>query len=232
MGKDKLNFHDDLAEDNAYDLSKAKTSVVKIVHDPFKVVSDGDVEALLDLIQDPEKPLNVCKTRWSGVSLLHRAASQGWTDCCAVLIEHGAKLNEKSIWGWYTPLHMALGNGWEETAKYLVELGANIHARNKDREDCCDYAIRKGYKHLGQEFRPIMERMETQRLLKQRKERAEENRRRAEAAMASADEDGSSVEGGSIDSSIEAASLIPSTEDGSVGSSTSSKKKGGFGGLL
>ena len=227
MGKnDTLSFHDDLAEDNAYDLSKAKTSVIKIVHDPFKVVSDGDVEVLLDLIQHPENPLNVCKTRWSGMSLLHRAASQGWTDCCAVLIEHGAKLNEKSIWGWYTPLHMALGNGWEDTAKFLVEVGADIHARNKDREDCCDYAIRKGYKHLGQEFRPIMERMETQRLLKQRKMRAEENRLRAEAAMASASEDGS------VETSIEAASLIPSSEEASIDSNQSTKKKKGFGGLF
>ena len=73
--------------------------------------------------------LNVNQTRWSGVTLLHRyynilmsgnkycllrlivfviyhyndrAAENGFTDCCELLLEFGANINAKTTWGWYT----------------------------------------------------------------------------------------------------------------------------------
>ena len=116
-------------------LKNAGKSAVKIQHDPFKVVSDGDLANLCKLLEDPENPVSVNKTRWSGFTLLHRAASQGFTDICQVLLEYGARINQRTIWGWHTALHLALANGWEETAKFLISAGANIHELNKDKED-------------------------------------------------------------------------------------------------
>ena len=173
-------------EEAKYDLSKAKPSVIKVVHEPFKVVADGNVNLLIRMLNDEENPLRVNTARWSGFTLLHRAASQGYTEICEVLLEAGAKLNERSIWGWHTPLHLALANGWEECAKFLVTAGANIHSLNKDGLDCCDYAEKRGYRHLASEFRPQMIRLEGIRKIREKKERAAENQRKAAEAAAAA----------------------------------------------
>jgi hypothetical protein len=155
-------------------LKNAGKSAVKIQHDPFKVVSDGDLANLCKLLEDPENPVSVNKTRWSGFTLLHRAASQGFTDICQVLLEYGARINQRTIWGWHTALHLALANGWEETAKFLISAGANIHELNKDKEDMCDFAIKRGYKTMGQEFRATAQKLESARRMKERKQRAME----------------------------------------------------------
>ncbi len=163
-------------------LKSAKPSVVKIVHDPFKVVSDGELSTLLKLLNDPVNPVSVTKSRWSGFTLLHRAASQGNTDIVQVLLERGARINERTVWGWHTPLHLALSNGWDETAKFLINAGADIHAKNKDGDDMCDYAVKRGYKILGNEFRVIAANLESQRKLKERRIRAAEASRKNELA--------------------------------------------------
>ncbi len=108
------------------------------------------------------------------LTLLHRAASQGFTDICQVLLEYGARINQRTIWGWHTALHLALANGWEETAKFLISAGANIHELNKDKEDMCDFAIKRGYKTMGQEFRATAQKLESARRMKERKQRAME----------------------------------------------------------
>jgi hypothetical protein len=145
---------------NVYSLKRAAKSVIHIVHDPFKVVSDGNLAVLRSMLNDTENPLNVNKSRWSGFSLLHRAASQGHTDICQVLIEAGANINQRSVWGWYTPLHLALANGWVDTAEFFVLAGADLRALSKSKEDACDYAIKRGYKQLGLEFRGTMLKLE------------------------------------------------------------------------
>jgi hypothetical protein len=164
-------------------LKQAKPSAIKIELDPFKVVSDGDLANLYKLLDDENDPISVNKTRWSGFTLLHRAASQGFTDICQVLIEYGARINQRTIWGWHTPLHLALANGWEETAKFLIKAGANIHELNKDKETMCDFAIKRGYKTLGQEFKSTAEKLESQRKMEERKIRAiETSKKNAEIA--------------------------------------------------
>ena len=164
-------------------LRTAKPSVVKVIHDPFKAVAEGDIRTLRKLLDDPENPLNVNKGRWSGFSLLHRAASQGCTDICQILLENGARLNERTTWGWHTPLHLALANGWEETAKFLITAGADIDAKNKSKEDMCAYAAKRGYKLLASEFGPIARKLEGMRKLKERNARAiEVSKRNTELA--------------------------------------------------
>ena len=53
----------------------------------------------------------VNKTRWSGWSLLHRAAETGQTETCQLLLINGANINSRTALGWYTPLHVCLANG-------------------------------------------------------------------------------------------------------------------------
>lgn len=183
---------DELLHDK-YDTKKAGPSVIKVIHEPFKVVSDGNVDLLIRLLNDEENPLQVNMSRWSGFSLLHRAASLGHTDICQVLLEAGARMNERSVWGWHTALHLAVANGWEECAKFLVTEGANIHAVNKEGLDCCDYAEKRGYRDLAREFRPAMQRLEGIRKLREKKLRAAENAQRAleaQAALQAANDSG------------------------------------------
>ncbi len=171
-------------EHERYDTKRAGPSVIKVIHEPFKVVSDGNVDQLLRMLNDEENPLQVNMSRWSGFSLLHRAASLGQTDICEVLLQAGARINERSIWGWHSALHLAVGNGWEDCGKFLVTAGANVHGVNKDGLDCCDYAEKKGYRDLAREFRPAMMRLEGIRKLREKKQRAAENAARAAEAQA------------------------------------------------
>lgn len=209
-------------------MKSAKPSVVHIVHDPFKVVADGDLRTLCKMLEDTEAPLNVNKSRWSGFSLLHRAAVQGCTDICQVLIENGARINERTIWGWHTPLHLALANGWDETAKYLIIAGADIHAKNKDKENMCAFAEKRGYKILAREFEAIALKLEGNRRLKERRERAAElSKKNAEQAALALIEEGNAA--AAITAKKEQLLLEvppePESDTDSVLSSPKSKKK-------
>jgi len=153
---------------------KQQSSVIPVTHDIFNVVKEGNLQVLDQMMKEPD--FNVNLTRWSGFSLLHRAATEGQTDVCDMLIKAGARVNQKSVWGWYTPLHLALANGYEDTAKYLIEQGANVRAKSKWKEDCCDYAQRRGFKELAAQFRLRLARYEMQQLADARKQRAEKSR--------------------------------------------------------
>ena len=91
-------------------------------------------------------------TRWSGWTLLHRAAELGNIEICKILIEGGADINIRSVWGWYTPLHLALGNGWLECALFLWERGAKNQLVNKNKLVPTAYGIQRGYVVASREF--------------------------------------------------------------------------------
>lgn len=114
-------------------------------YDEWQVVREGNMQVFLRLLPS----LNINQTRWSGWTLLHRAAESGQTDICEVLLINGARVNQKTVWGWYTPLHCALGNGWRETALLLIEYGALTSIEDKEGNDCFKYATKKGFKDLA-----------------------------------------------------------------------------------
>ena len=75
--------------------------------------------------------------KWSGWTLLHRAAETGRAEIVTFLLENGADPNLYSTWGWQTPLHMALGEsvggGWNDSRRLLLLLPL----RENERESVC-----------------------------------------------------------------------------------------------
>jgi ankyrin repeat protein len=123
--------------------------------DPFAAARDGDVGYIVKLVA--EEGYNINTVRWSGFTLLHRAAECGHTQLCEYLVQQGAKLDLKTTWGWFTPVHLALGNGWKETAAYLVEAGAKPTCKNKDGQTPAEYAHVRGYRDLSRDFSSIIQ---------------------------------------------------------------------------
>lgn len=122
------------------------------IDDPFIKIRTGDVEEVRDLLLSGR--MNPNKTRWSGFSLLHRAAEIGHTELCLLLLDEGGiSVNVRSTRGWYTPLHIALANGYLETANALINRGADPWARSKYGEDPFDYGAKRGFRQLCDEFR-------------------------------------------------------------------------------
>ena len=127
-----------------------KTTVIN--YDIFACVRDGDLDIIKKLL-DKDNNNMINQTRWSGWTLLHRAAEVGNTDICEILIENGAKVNQRTTWGWYTPLTLALSNGYIETAKSLLHRGADPDILTKEGKNPFDYACSRGYENLIKEFK-------------------------------------------------------------------------------
>ena len=119
--------------------------------DPFMLIRRGDMAEIKEKIENKEVNLNA--TRWSGFTLLHRAAEIGHTELCDFLINAGIPPDIRSARGWLTPLHVALGNGYLETAELLIDRGANPWKKNKYREDPFDYGCKRGFVKICDEFK-------------------------------------------------------------------------------
>ena len=68
------------------------------------------------------------------------AAGEGNTDAARLLLEFGAKLNERSKGG-YTPLLFAVRNNRYETVTFLLEQGANVNDKIPDGTSALSMAI-------------------------------------------------------------------------------------------
>lgn len=121
------------------------------MEDPFLLLRQGKIERLKELIESGQVDIN--QTRWSGFSLLHRAAEIGCTEICVYLVNKGVNVNLRSAKGWYTPLHIALGNGYFDTGMALVDLGGDPYKRNKYRETPFEFGGKRGFKAACDEFR-------------------------------------------------------------------------------
>ena len=119
--------------------------------DPFLIIRRGDIDELRNLLQLGK--INIHKTRWSGLTLLHRAAEIGHTDLCEFLVENGLNINERCTRGWHTPLHCALANGYIDTAAKLIAMGADSWKKNKSGDDPFRHGAKRGHKKICEEFR-------------------------------------------------------------------------------
>jgi len=83
----------------------------------------------------------------SGVTLLHRAASDDSLEIARMLIENEANVDAKNKKG-NTPLHTAARRGRFEIVKLLIENHADINARNENRDSVLNVAL-SGLKDLS-----------------------------------------------------------------------------------
>jgi hypothetical protein len=136
-------------------LRKTKLDVTRKL-EPFTLIKEGNIELLLNLIDS--EPTVLTTVRYpSGWSLLHRAAEEGQTDICQLLLQRGMNVNIKTVWGWFTPLHLALGQGWKETALFLCHAGGDIYTKSKCQKNVMEYAIHRGYDVVAKEFYFILQ---------------------------------------------------------------------------
>jgi uncharacterized protein len=98
------------------------------IHD---AASSGDTAKVIDLLKqtpalanakDPNEDLP-----------LHLAASKGWTEIMAALLDAGADVNAKGHNDW-TPLHYAAKGGNIGGCRLLIQRGANREALNRDKK--------------------------------------------------------------------------------------------------
>ena len=90
--------------------------------DGFLAVRNGNLPLLKHLIA--EKKTSLTHTRWSGMTLLHRAADVAQVEIIKYLMEIGADASAKTFRGGDTPLHLAVSAGHEKAAMALLEGGA------------------------------------------------------------------------------------------------------------
>ena len=81
-------------------------------------------------------------------TLLHLAASIGYTKAVKALIENGASVNMVDDYG-RTPLHLAAWSGHTEIAEILIEKGANVNAiDDKYKSTPLHLAAKNGYTEI------------------------------------------------------------------------------------
>lgn len=111
--------------------------------DLWYAAREGNVQRLQHLVE--VEKVNINRTRWSGITAMHRAAEEGQVEAMRFLLKHGAALNPKTTWGWYTPLHMACGRGKLEAGLLLLESGADWGVTDKTGKAPIEWAISAGY---------------------------------------------------------------------------------------
>ncbi|GMI00957.1 hypothetical protein TrVE_jg1741 [Triparma verrucosa] len=125
------------------------------IGDIFLAARLGNVNRVRQLVEGEGE--NVNKTKWSGVTALHRAASEGQTDVVEYLIKKAkCDVNAKTTFGWHTPLHFACRSGHEECAMTLIENGASFQIFNKDRETPQHWARAGGHAAMGRKLEQLV----------------------------------------------------------------------------
>ncbi|KAG1695148.1 hypothetical protein DVH05_020789 [Phytophthora capsici] len=106
------------------------------------LIKRGDVERLREALEG--HPTLIHQHRWSGVTGLHRALSEGSIEIVQLLLDHGADVNQRSTWGWYSPLHLACKTGSEEMIWLLLNHGAKWSLTDKAKKTPLQWAVRAG----------------------------------------------------------------------------------------
>lgn len=119
-------------------------------HDPggtgdiFQAAREGNRRRLLYLLDVEKVPAG--RTRWSGVSPLHRACEEGQLDIVKLLLgRKGVDISGKTSWGWSTPMHLACGRGHQAVANLLLDKGARWDVVDKAGRTPLELAIIGGF---------------------------------------------------------------------------------------
>jgi len=171
----------------------ADTTYVK-APEPYVAIREGNLQLLCALL-DADPSLMTKVRPPAGWSLLHRAAEEGQTDVCQVLLQRGANVNQRTTWGWYTPMHLALANGWKDTALFLFHGGGDVTATCKGGKDVMQYAISRGYEQVAREFYFVLQHEAEVKIALAKKEAKAQRLREQEAGAGGAQEGEEEVAG-------------------------------------
>jgi ankyrin repeat protein len=137
-----------------------KSAQPKTSGDLWKAAREGNVEQLIFLLEEEKIPVN--RTRWSGITAMHRAAEEGQVLAMQCLLDHGALIDMKASVGWYTPLHLACGRGHLEAGIILLRAGARWEVLDKHGRTPIDWAISGGYPNVARQLDALFRSMEQQ----------------------------------------------------------------------
>eukprot|EP00518_Triparma_eleuthera_P020463 CAMPEP_0197564508 /NCGR_PEP_ID=MMETSP1320-20131121/30541_1 /TAXON_ID=91990 /ORGANISM="Bolidomonas sp., Strain RCC2347" /LENGTH=363 /DNA_ID=CAMNT_0043126427 /DNA_START=139 /DNA_END=1227 /DNA_ORIENTATION=+ len=153
------------------------------IGDIFLAARLGNVNRIRQLVEYDGENANKCK--WSGVTPLHRAASEGHSDVVEYLVKKAkCDVNAKTTFGWHTPLHFACRSGHEECCVVLIENGATWQIFNKDRETPQAWARIGGHAAMGRKLEQMVNQTASKhrkaKVQKMEEEYAEKRRKAAE----------------------------------------------------
>ena len=132
-----------------------------MTQDCFYAVRTGNVPLTEKLLAAGQ--CTVTTTRWSGVTLLHRAAGEGQTECIQLLIRHGANPAAVTHRGLDTPLHLAMGAGHESAAEALLWGGSPWHKENGAKRTPMQHAADMGFALMARRLEVSYFRIDAQR---------------------------------------------------------------------
>ena len=130
-----------------YSDSRTKHSVRFSVNTLFKYfLKENDHVQLEELLRNNVIP-GLDKLDSKGLSPIHWAVIDGFTECVCILVKYGADIEKQDPHGW-TALHAAVAINNLDCVKTLIEQNANIFALTSSGESVYDLTADKGTKNV------------------------------------------------------------------------------------
>ena len=127
--------------------SRTKHSVKFSVNTLFKhFLKENDHVQLEELLKNNVIP-GLDKLDSKGLSPIHWAVINGFTECVYILVKYGANIEKQDPHGW-TALHAAVAINNLDCVKTLIERNANIFALTSSGESVYDLTTDKGTKNV------------------------------------------------------------------------------------
>jgi ankyrin repeat protein len=130
--KEIMEFLIDLGANPSF---RKEDSSLSLIH---FVAMMGDVDVMDLLVSRNLVNINA-RSSLSGATPLHLAIGQGNENMVSFLLDHGAKVNAKSMIG-NTPLHSAVSKYLPSIVELLMKHGASMSALNKEKKTAIDIA--------------------------------------------------------------------------------------------
>ena len=127
--------------------SSTKHSVKFSVNTLFKhFLKENDHVQLEELLRNNVIP-GLDKLDSKGLSPIHWAVINGFTECVCILVKYGADIEKQDPHGW-TALHAAVAINNLDCVKTLIELNANIFALTSNGESVYDLTVDNDTKNV------------------------------------------------------------------------------------
>ncbi|XP_030057401.1 ankyrin repeat domain-containing protein 10 isoform X2 [Microcaecilia unicolor] len=127
-----------------FDAGFSSEEVLSVRFPLHRACRDGDVGALLSLLQRTPGPELVAEDSFYGWTPIHWAAHFGKLECLMQLVRAGATVNASTTRFAQTPAHIASFGGHPRCLIWLIQAGANINKQDYVGETPIHKAARSG----------------------------------------------------------------------------------------